>query len=109
MTIELTVERSEIADQDRWNVEALYPSFTEWEKDLTKWGKQGADSQWLELSKYKENLGDAPQNLRALLEKYFEISRHLSKIYTYAHLRHDENIKGEVAKNAYIRIFFNFS
>jgi oligoendopeptidase F len=104
MTIQLTVERSEIADQDRWNVEALYPSFVEWEKDLTKWGKEGAASQWPELSLYKDNLSDNPQNLQALLEKYFEISRHLAKIYTYAHLRHDENVKGEEAKNAYIRI-----
>ncbi|MES2344560.1 MAG: oligoendopeptidase F [Chlamydiota bacterium] len=104
MTIEITMERSETTAQDCWNVEALYSSFADWEKDLTEWGGKETLPRWPELFCYKENLKNSPKELRACLERYFEISRHLSKLYTYAHLRHDENVKGEKAKNAYIRI-----
>lgn len=100
----MTLERNKIPYEDCWNVEALYPSFAEWEKDLAEWGREGKMPHWPELLEFKGTLSNGPDKLSALLKKCFEISRHLSKLYTYAHLRHDEDVAENQAKNAHIRI-----
>lgn len=100
----MTVERNQVPVEDRWNVEALYSSFEEWEKDLQACGKEGGGLRWPELARFKGKLNASPQELKALLELSFNISRKLSKLYTYAHLKHDEDVAAEEGKNAYIRI-----
>jgi oligoendopeptidase F len=45
-----------------------------------------------------------PENLKELVVLCCDIDRHLSKLYTYAHLRHDEDVAEETAKKAYARI-----
>jgi oligoendopeptidase F len=99
----MTQERSSVPVEDRWNVEALYPSLEEWEKDLTRWGREGQSLKWPEIAQFKGKLAQGPAELKALLEVCFEIERHLSKVYTYAHLRHDEDVANEVYKKAHAR------
>lgn len=100
----MVIERSEVPKQDQWNVEALYPSFAAWEKDLKEWGREGSLPHWPELAKFKGKLKGQPQELRSLLDTLFQVSRHLSKLYTYAHLRHDENVSGDEGKRCYVRV-----
>jgi len=97
-------ERSEIPFEDRWNVEALYSSKEEWEQDLKKWGKEEQKPHWPELLKFKGKLKEGASQIRSLLEQSFTIDRHLSKLYTYAHLKHDEDVAQDENKKAYGRI-----
>jgi len=99
----LTKERGAVPLEDCWNVEALYPSWEAWEEDLKIWGREASRPRWSEIEGYKGKLDD-PSALCALLDVLLQIDRSLTKLYTYAHLRHDEDVAGEQGKKAYSRI-----
>ncbi|MBS0625926.1 MAG: oligoendopeptidase F [Verrucomicrobia bacterium] len=92
--------RSEIPIQDRWNVEALYPSPDLWKVDFQKARGQQEGPRWPDLVSYKGKLSD-PKVLSSFFEHYFSLDRHLSKLYTYAHLKMDEDLGNDAAKHDY--------
>lgn len=92
------MERTEVKQEDRWNVEALYPSLEEWKKDFNRY--QGDFG----LSPYKGRLHEGPALLEEVLKKYLTLERALTKLYTYAHLRHDEDVASDDHKQAYLLI-----
>ena len=104
MPAEVTKERTAIAPQYHWNVESLYSSWDSWQQDLDKWGRETSSPHWPELMPLRKTWSQGPQQLKQLIELCCDIDRHLSKLYTYAHLRHDENVAEETAKKAYSRI-----
>ncbi len=93
-------DRTQVAQENCWNVEAFYPSFTSWEKAFQQASQGPKNTRWPEFTTWKGKLGDSPKNLKEALESYFSISRNLSKIYTYSHLRHDEDIANDQFKAA---------
>ena len=100
-----TRSREEIPHEDRWNVEALYLSFEAWEADLKKWGREERrEGHWQEITAFKGKLNEGADLLRNLFQTCFEFERALSKLYTYAHLRHDEDVANDQCKKAYTRI-----
>ena len=101
---EKTLERTAMDKNCHWNVETLYSSWDTWEEDLAAWGREGNDPHWPELLPYRQTWMEKPDNLKELVELSCDIDRHLSKLYTYAHLRHDEDVAEETAKKAYARI-----
>lgn len=100
----MTKERSEVPVEDRWNVEQFYPSFKEWEAKFEKACNPNHVPHWPELEQFKGKLGDGPQTLKQALEKVITIDRELSSLYTYAHLRHDEEITLDANKVNYNKI-----
>jgi len=102
--LKMIKERSQVASEDRWNVEALYASFEDWKKDFTIW-QGGEDAlRWPKLAAFKGRLSESPQTLAEMCGYYLDLDRHLSKLYTYAHLRHDEDVADDAHKQAYSRI-----
>lgn len=104
MLAEKTQERTAIDKKFHWNVEALYPSWEAWEQDLDQWGREENAPHWPEFIPFRKTWKQHPENLKALIELCCEIDRNLSKLYTYAHLRHDEDVAEEMAKKAHSRI-----
>ncbi len=104
MPIERTQERTETAKKYHWNVEALYPSWEAWQQDLEMWGREEKEPHWPELIPFRQIWMQKPENLKALIALCLDIDRHLSKLYTYAHLRHDEDVAEETAKKAHSRV-----
>ncbi len=101
----MVLERKDISLKDKWNVESLYPTLEAWEKDFKIWaGEEKQGIRWPNLASYKGRLGKEAEILKELIAACFAIDRHLSKLYTYAHLRHDEDVTNDVFKNCYIRI-----
>lgn len=99
-----TLERNEVDKAFHWNVENLYTSWESWNEDFNKWGRESSQPHWPELAAFQETWKQSPENLKGLVELCCTIDRNLSKLYTYAHLRHDEDVAGETAKKAYSRI-----
>lgn len=100
--------REEVPKQDQWNVSAMYKDFLVWNNDFSHFSKKETFDK---LLSFKGKLAGDAVSLRQALDHYFDISRHLEKIYTYAHLRHDEDVAEKEAKNAYERslnIFHEF-
>jgi oligoendopeptidase F len=104
MSTQLLTERSIVAEQDQWNVESLYPSLQEWEKEFANFIKSAHPPFWPELNYFKGRLAESPETLKEVLDITHSISRKLSKLYTYAHLRHDEEITNDKHKTAFNKI-----
>ena len=93
------MDREKIAEKDRWNVAAIYASWDDWNKEFTEWQNKGK-----EVAKFRGKLKEGPKTVLQLLICALEIERHLDKLYTYAHLRHDEDVGNDAHKQAYLRI-----
>lgn len=78
-------ERTEIKHEDRWDLSPLFSSDDEWsnffseiENDINKY------------EEFKGKLGTSFEIFKKALDFHMDISRKVDKVFTYAHLRHDE-------------------
>lgn len=97
-------ERVDIAQSDKWNVEALYPDLATWKGEFQKVGRPDQRPHFPELNEFKGNLGKGAEIVKKLFDFTFEIDRVLSKLYTYAHMRHDEDLAEEAHKVIHTQI-----
>ncbi len=83
------MERKDIAQQLKWQTTAIFPTDEAWEKEFKAVEAEYAN---YDFSVFKGKLGD-----KATLLKCFRlidtISRRIEKLYLYAHLRHDEDMR----------------
>ena len=96
--------RKEVPQEDRWNVEAIYPNLEAWEEHFQQLVCQPAPPYWPDLIAYRGRLGESPELLKEVLDRLFLLDRELSRLYTYAHLRHDEDIADDIFKQAFNKI-----
>ncbi|MBP7075225.1 MAG: oligoendopeptidase F [Rhabdochlamydiaceae bacterium] len=100
----MEMKRSEVAAQDRWNVEAFYPSLEMWNKDFNRLKSQVPGTVWSEIKNLKGQLKEGPAAVVKLLELYIDLDRQLTKLYVYSHLRHDEDVGSTETKEAHLKI-----
>lgn len=100
----MITKRKDVKKNDCWNVEFLYPTHEDWKKDYNVLIKTEQSPFWPELSQYKGKLGSGINTFKTVLGQVFSLDRNLSKLYTYAHLRHDEDITNDTFKVAYNKI-----
>lgn len=100
--IEKIPTRQEIEKDDQWNLTALYPSVENWEKELEQIKKE--DPLFASFLQFKGKLSQSADILAKTLDNYFDYSRRLEKLYTYAHLQHDQEITEEQGSCNYQKI-----
>ncbi len=94
------MERKEIAENKKWNTQALFESDEAWEKEFQAVEKEyGA----IDFSAYDNRLGEKDV-LLACLSLNYEVARRIEKLYIYAHLRHDEDVRNADTTAALARI-----
>lgn len=98
------VDREKVAEADQWNVKAIYPSLDDWKKEFTKEQGNPEAPRWPVLMQYKGQLEKGPGVVLPLIEAVLDLERKLTKLYTYAHLRHDEDVGNDGHKECYLRI-----
>ena len=86
------MERKDIADQSKWCLEDIYESEAAWDADYKKLEELLAAP----VDAYAGKLGDK-KALKAYFGEMQSVSRLVEKLYMYAHMRHDEDVR--VAKN----------
>ena len=96
--------RTEVLPEDQWNVAALFPSFEAWEKEFASVCEQPTVPYWPSLQTFRGRLLEDSAVLKETLDTSCTIARKLEKLYTYAHLRHDEEITNDKHKSAFQRI-----
>jgi oligoendopeptidase F len=99
--LQMSVKRKDVAKNDCWNVEAMYSTHEDWEKEFHKLIPSDKRPRWPELAKFRGKLGEGPDVLKNALTTILEIDRKLESIYTYSHLKHDEDIAENKNKIAY--------
>ncbi len=98
--------RQDVSPKDCWNVEALYPSLAEWQKAYDKVARDDKHHhpRWPEIGAFRGRLHENAETLKGAIELILGLDRVLYKLFTYAHLRHDEDITDDQHKVAYSRI-----
>lgn len=79
-------DRDEVPVDDRWDLSPLYNNENDWEEDLKK-----VEDSIPEIMKYKGKLVGSQDDLARCLRYIDDLSRLIEKVYTYSHLRHDED------------------
>ncbi|MBM3183859.1 MAG: oligoendopeptidase F family protein, partial [Chlamydiae bacterium] len=92
--------RDELDAQDKWNVEALYADRTQWDAEYARVKGDDPALRWPGIASYKGRLSD-PNVTLSLFNLYFDLDRKLSKLYSYAHLKHDEDLGNDLSKKDY--------
>lgn len=98
---EKTRERKEIAQKDCWNVEAMFSGWDAWDKEFSSIPGGDAGLRWPQLAEDKVMIED-PKSLKNFLDEWMKIDLQLNTLYTYAHLRHDEDVAEDKAKKAHM-------
>ncbi|MEJ2282726.1 MAG: oligoendopeptidase F [Desulfobacterales bacterium] len=86
MAKKLIAERKDVADGDKWVLTPLFKTDEEWEKlfsDLEKELERYAD--------YRGRLNESVSLFKEALEFHLSLSRRIERLYTYAHLKSDED------------------
>lgn len=95
--------REEVPEKDCWNVSALYSDEKAWSSDFLEIRGEGKEPAFPKLKAYQGLLKD-PRETSAFFAAYFDLDRRLSKLYTYAHLRSDEDLGNDAFKSNLGRI-----
>jgi len=90
----MPTKRNDIQKKDKWNVEAIYSSDANWEK-VFKELKEDVKK----IIQFKGKLKESALVIKQMLEVSIELDRTLGKVYTYAHMKHDEDSKNEIYKS----------
>lgn len=93
--------RSDISESHKWNVEALFPTIQAWEAAFAKIQESKTSPYWPSIAEYRGRLKEGATTVKEALEKILSTGRELEKLYTYVHLRHDEDITHDSHKSAY--------
>ncbi len=92
------LSRNEIPNKFRWDIESLYGNLRDWEEDY-----QQADKLRGEIIKYKEKFALNSNSFLECLQLKDEIFKLIEKIYTYAHMRKDEDNQNDTYQSIFYR------
>ena len=79
-------QHSELSAELTWNLVPLYPELKSWEKDF-----KAVDPLVAKFMSYKGRLAESPEILNEAIAAMDDMERLAEKVYTYAHLRADED------------------
>lgn len=78
--------REEVPVEETWDLKAIYESDEEWEAAFEEASK-GVET----LPEYKGTLSEGADQLLNTIESMNAVTRKVSKVYTYAHLKNDQD------------------
>lgn len=91
-------DRSDISPDDKWDLSPLFSSESDWE-DLFKDLDQRIDG----YHNFKGRLHESVSLFKQCLDFDHSLSRDIEKLYTYAHLKNDENTRDQKHTGYYLR------
>lgn len=81
-------ERCEINEEYTWDLTSRYKNDAAWEKDY-----EDTKKIIKKIAKYENTLGKSDDNVLDALDMYYDLDRRITKLYVYASLKHDEDLK----------------
>jgi len=79
-------ERGDISEKDRWDLTALFHTDDAWESLYRELEKEIEG-----YSEFQGRLNESTRTLRRALDFHMGIMRRIERVYTYAHLKNDED------------------
>ena len=81
-----TIVRSEVSIESQWDLTGLYSLDDVWSTELAE-----LEAEVEKYASFAGTLGESALKLKACLEFDMKFSRQLEKLYTFAHLKNDED------------------
>lgn len=97
MAIELP-QRSEISEENKWNLEDIYSNDQSWEDNFNK-----VEGLLEKVESFRGNLAKSADQLLAGIGLIMEIQEIVTRLYAYAHMRHDEDTNKQEYQALYNR------
>ncbi|MDW8517303.1 oligoendopeptidase F [Priestia flexa] len=85
-TVKKLPNRSEIKVEDTWRLEDIFETDEAWEKEF-----HAVKALVPEMEQYRGKLGESADTLFKALQQQDELTMRVSKLYTYAHMRYDQD------------------
>ena len=79
-------QRKDVPARHQWDLAPLFSSDTFWEEEFTALENLISD-----YDRFRGKLGESAESLKAALDYHLDVTRRLDRLYTYAHLRSDED------------------
>ncbi len=98
MTTKTIPERADVAASDQWDLSPLFDTDDAWEQAFN-----AVQTDLEGYSAYQGRLGESAEVLRQAIEFDLDLSRRLERLYTYAHLKNDEDKSNQVYLGLYQR------
>ncbi len=99
------MERKEISENKKWNTKDLFESDEAWQQEYEAVEKEYGV---IDVSAFDNKLADK-ETLLCCLQLCDEVASRMEKLYIYAHLRHDEDVRDGDTTAALARITTLFS
>ncbi|HEX6512738.1 MAG TPA: oligoendopeptidase F, partial [Chloroflexota bacterium] len=99
MSAAALTSRADIPLEFTWDLESIYPTLEAWEQDF-----KALQSRLPELAAFEGKLGSSPAQLAAGLKLRDELGVILGKLYSYAHMRRDEDSTQAYAQALHDRV-----
>ena len=80
------LERHEIPTHDTWDLESIFLNDKQWEQAAREFKEQVT-----EVEVFRGKLSESADTLLQALSKHLELEEKLGKLFTYAHMRHDQD------------------
>ena len=93
------LERKDIPQELTWNLSLIYQDSEAWEKDFSSLNDLQA-----QVNEFTGHLADSAATVKDAIQALDALERKLEKLYTYAHLLHDEDTGNSAGKTLYSRI-----
>ena len=99
----MPIKRTEVKKEDKWNVEAVFENDRLWEKEF-----DSLKNEIKSITDFKGKLKESSSVIKRVIELDVSLSRRLDMLYTYAHLKHDEDTINEKYKTFYEKSYSLF-
>ncbi len=94
----LIPNRDEIPESDKWDLSPLFKDDEEWESLFKE-----LEANFEKIGSFKNRLSESVDIFKEAIDFYLEMSRKLETLYTYSHLRNDEDKTNEKYQAFYQR------
>lgn len=84
----MVLQRNEINEKDTWDLSTIFETDQKWEEELALLTEDTKEAARLE-----GHLLDSAESLLNITERYLDLSRHLEKLYVYAHMKNDQDTR----------------
>ncbi|MGD9251431.1 MAG: oligoendopeptidase F [Desulfobacterales bacterium] len=98
MTTKTIPLRADVAASDQWDLTPLFDTDDAWEQAFA-----GVQSDLEGYAAFRGRMGESAAALREAIEFDLDLSRRLERLYTYAHLKNDEDKSNQVYLGLYQR------
>lgn len=96
------MNRDELIEEDKWNLTSFFKNKKDWEDKLNILFEE-SDLGFEKIKVTKFTKETSAKELKKVLDSFFSYLRDLEMVYTYAHLKHDEDISFTENKEGYER------